>query len=149
MKKIANVLTISVVLNFTSFTSNAQESNNKIQELPATITQQRIEPDYKAPGQKATTPGTKPDFSLQAKPVAQQSNSEGNTQKDDEIIQPVALKSTPAMANSITTIDNKTNTDKYYNQKPILPVEPPNPVNKQIIKEKPVPNQVPVILQNN
>ncbi len=147
MKKIVNVLKISVVLIFICHTSKAQEKGNKVQELPAYITQKRIEPSYKMPESDAAAVNIKPDLSLQTKPAAQQSNSQGNTQKDEEITKPVALKATPGMANPVSTIDTKTNTDKYYNQKPVLPVEPPKPVNKQPVIQKPAANQVPVVVE--
>ena len=52
------------------------------------------------------------------------------------------MQPTPA-----STIDTKMNTDKYYSNKPVLPVEPPQPVNKQTTKQKPASKPVVVVVQ--
>jgi uncharacterized surface protein with fasciclin (FAS1) repeats len=147
MKKALTIIQISVGLFFIANTSKAQEVVKPIEAIPEAVLQKRTEPSYTAPTPSQNNEAIKATIALQAKAQAKAKTEQKNNTATpkEEIPQPVIVPTDAAMQSlPATTIDTKLNTDKYYNHKPIIPVESlPEQVSKPVVKPK--ANQKPVI----
>jgi hypothetical protein len=146
MKKALIIIQISVGLFFIANTSMAQEVAQKIKAIPEAVLQKRTEPTYTPPTSSQNNEAIKANIALQAKAQAKAKTEQraNLVEQKEEIPQPVIIPANVIQPLPVSTIDTKLNTDKYYNHKPILPVESlPEPVSKPVVKQK--ANQKPVI----
>lgn len=147
MKKILVIIKLSIALFFISDTAIGQEAATKIKPIPESITQKRIEPSYTPPVTTKSNEAVKPNIDLQAKPNKSEQSNNNKIDQKEEIPQPVIVPANVMQPLPASTIDTKLNTDKYYNQKPLMPVAPAEVATKQVIKEK--ITQKPVVVIEN
>jgi hypothetical protein len=143
MKKRIIIAQLTIGLLFITNASIAQqEEAKKIEPIPQSVLQKRVEPTYTAPASiQRSEAAVKATIALQTKAqkeAIKKVQTPNAIEQKEEILQPVVAPLDVMQPTAATTIDTKLNTDNYYKHKPIIDKEPTQPVQAIQPVSKPV-----------